>query len=480
MSHNLPAPIIYFVRVPVTISKHDSASPRSGIIDRLLRAFTDVRSGEGTTGLILLVNVFLVLTAYYLVKPIREGWLAVSDVGGLSKIELKAYSSFAQSILLLVIVPLYARAAGSWNRLQLVTYVSLFFCANLILFWIMRPADVARGWDAFAGIAFYLWVGIFGVTIVAQFWAFAADFYRFGRGKRLFPMIAIGASAGGAMGSWISEFTRSGTLDPYHLILLAVIPLGLATYLTGLAEKRGETTTTAEADAEEPDGPAAPGDEGVFEIIFGNRYIVYAALLAITMTWTVTNGDNILFGVINDSIEHEAANAGIVDAAELSNYRKSTITAFYGSLYFWVNISALVIQAFFVSRFLKYGGFRTLLFLTPFVSLLAYSLMALVPALAVIRVIKIAENSANYSVNNTARQLLWLPVTPAMIYKAKSAVDTLFVRLGDGFAALTILIGTRMLGAEPRDYLIFNILLVLVWTYLAYHLWREYRRIIPQ
>ena len=49
----------------------------------------------------MFANVFLILCAYYFVKPLREGWIVISDIGSLSKREFKAYSSFAQSPLLL-------------------------------------------------------------------------------------------------------------------------------------------------------------------------------------------------------------------------------------------------------------------------------------------------------------------------------------------------------------------------------------------
>ena len=74
--------------------------------ERVLRKFADVRPREGATCLILLGNIFLILVAFYLIKPVREGWLAVTDIGGLTKLEIKAYSAFAQSLLLVAILPL--------------------------------------------------------------------------------------------------------------------------------------------------------------------------------------------------------------------------------------------------------------------------------------------------------------------------------------------------------------------------------------
>ena len=83
-----------------------STSPLS-TNERFLSLFTEVKQGEGTTAILLFANVFLILLAYYFIKPLREGWIAISDVQGLSKMEVKAYSSFLQSIMLLFVCLLY-------------------------------------------------------------------------------------------------------------------------------------------------------------------------------------------------------------------------------------------------------------------------------------------------------------------------------------------------------------------------------------
>src|SRR6516225_6992835 len=70
-------------------------------LERALCLFTDVQPGEGVTALVMFANVFLILCAYYFVKPLRDGWLASSDGRGLSTMEMKAYTSFAQSVVLI-------------------------------------------------------------------------------------------------------------------------------------------------------------------------------------------------------------------------------------------------------------------------------------------------------------------------------------------------------------------------------------------
>ena len=95
-------------------------------VERCLRIFTDIRPGEGRTGLLMFANVLLILCAYYFVKPLREGWLAVSTVEGLTAMELKAYSSFAQTVLLVGVVAAYGRLVGRWSRSVLITRSTLF------------------------------------------------------------------------------------------------------------------------------------------------------------------------------------------------------------------------------------------------------------------------------------------------------------------------------------------------------------------
>ena len=144
--------------------------------DRLLAIFSDIQPGEGIVGFAMLGAVFLLLTSVYFLKPARDGLLAISGVPGLSDMELKAYSSFGQSLLLLGIVPLYSRFATALDRRSLARGLTLFFVSNLIVFWLLQPGLVVDH-APFLGIVFYLWFGVFNLLALVQFWSFAADFY---------------------------------------------------------------------------------------------------------------------------------------------------------------------------------------------------------------------------------------------------------------------------------------------------------------
>ena len=142
------------------------ASGRTGSsrFERALRLFTDVRTGEGATVVLLAANVFLLLTAYYFIKPLREA-LILDESGA----EIKSYASALQALILLGAVPAYGALAGRLPRRKLINRVTMFFVACLVAFFALGQLGLNLG------VAFFLWVGIFNQMVVAQFWSFAND-----------------------------------------------------------------------------------------------------------------------------------------------------------------------------------------------------------------------------------------------------------------------------------------------------------------
>ena len=182
-----------------------------GTLEKLLSYFADVRSGEGWSALLLTINVFLLLFAYYLLKTVREA-LILTEGGAY----VKAYSSAGQAALLMVLVPLYGFIGTKVVRIKLLTGLLLFFVANLVLFSFFG-ANGAR-----EGVVFYIWVGIFNVFVISQVWAFANDIYTEGQGKRLFPDDRRGQQPGRMAGSARRGAAGSAlNATPYQLQLLA-------------------------------------------------------------------------------------------------------------------------------------------------------------------------------------------------------------------------------------------------------------------
>ena len=103
-------------------------------------------------------------------------------------------------------------------------------------------------------------------------------------------------------------------------------------------------------------------------------------------------------------------------------------------------------------------------------------MIAFFPILGYIQVAKIFENSTDYSLQNTARQALFLPTSREIKYKAKAAIDTFFVRIGDVLSAIVVFIGTYWL-LNTKAFAMINVALVAVWLLLVAVIGRHYKKL---
>ncbi len=424
--------------------------------------------GEGRTASLMFAAVFLIMAAYYMVKPLREGWIATSAIGSLSRVEIKAYSSLAQSLILLAAVGLYAQLAARCSARALLSRSAIACATALAVFWLVQPGFLFGDIPG-VGIAFYLWVGMFGVFVVAQFWAFATDLYADERGRRLLPLVALGGTAGAAAGSWLH--TSLGALGPVGaqaILLLATLPLLAA---AGLAHVTARSLR-ARARARGPVRPRATS----LKRVMSDRFVLAAGVLALLLSWATTNGENLLFQVVQDGIR-TTADPGLDPASALQHSRAAT-AAFYGDFYFWTNLAALAVQLLATSRLLARGGLAAIIFVLPLLALLAAALLAVAPVLAILKWVKIAEQATDYSLNQTARQVLWLPADHELKIESKPTVDSLFVRLGDGMAALTALASSQFAGHATGIMVAVNLVLVALWLVAAVVVVREHGRLV--
>jgi AAA family ATP:ADP antiporter len=426
-------------------------------LERVLSVFADVRSGEGVGALLLTCNVFLLLGAYYLLRPARQA-LILTEGGAIAA----SYSAAAQALLLVGIVPFYGWLASRIRRVVLLTSTGLFFVANLGLFYLAGRAGASEG------VAFYIWLGIFNVFVISQFWAFANDLYTEGQGRRLFPLIGVGASLGAWVGaSAVAPLVRRLAFTPYTLMLSAAGVLLVALVLTVLVNRR----ETARADGQAAKADEVPlGKEGGLELVRKDPYLFWIAVLMIVLNIVNTTGEFLL----NRMVENEAiARFGTDAAARASS--QAFVGEFFGAFNANVSLVGFLLQLLATSRIMRYLGVRGALFVMPVIALVNYSIIAVVPWLAVVRVGKIFENSTDYSVQNTVRQALYLPLSREAKYKAKAAIDTLFMRAGDVLSAGIVAAGTAI-GAGLAGFAWLNVGLTVAWLAVAGRIAREHRK----
>ena len=440
-----------------------------GALDRILGVFADVRGGEAATALLLMLNIFLLLASYYLLKTIREPLILAAPGGGA---EVKSYAAAAIAGLLIILVPMYSALASRVSRVRLINFVTLFFIACLVVFFILSGSGVP------IGVPFFIWVGIFNLMVIAQLWAFANDVYTVQEGKRLFAIVGFGASLGAIAGSFVTgQLVKA--YGPYPFMLGAATLLAVCMVLTNIVSTREKRARSREPRTDEDAAAtgASPADKGLhgrsgFALVLQDRYLLLIGILMLLVNLVNTNGEYILGKTV---VTLYTAAHGIAAAGGLDE--KKVIGEFYGNYFTIVNVLSAIIQAFVVSRVLKYFGVRAALLVSPVVALVGYGAMAYVPVLAFIRGVKLAENSLDYSLQNTTRNALYLPTSREAKYKAKQANDTFFVRFGDVTSAGIVFAGTTWLGFAARQFALVNAALVLVWLVIAIVLGRRFQRL---
>ncbi|HEX7663723.1 MAG TPA: Npt1/Npt2 family nucleotide transporter [Polyangiaceae bacterium] len=433
------------VRLSPNEKEHGTAE---GVIARALNVFANVEPGEAVTALLMTFAVFSLLTAYYLLKTAREPLILLE--GGA---ELKSYIALGQSILLIPIVAGYTWIARKVGRLKLLAGIYLFFAMNLVLFAIMARAH------AKIGVVFFLWVGIFNGTAIAQFWSFANDIYTEEQGKRLFAIIGIGSSVGAVAGAKIAELLIKVAGTSMLMIVAAVILIGCIAIM-GVVEARvsGKSVKEEAKDAEKKDEKPIVDTDAVRKL-FKDKYLLLISGLTIVLNCVNKTGEYMLDREILKSVAHDEKLIGAVKA----------------DYFWWINLVGVLLQLFAVSRILKYLGVRGALFCLPIVSGIGYAASFVAPVFAIVRLAKIGENAVDYSVQSTANQTLYLVTDRTEKYVGKTAIDTFVVRFGDAFSSGFVFVG-KTLALSTRAFAGINLVVLVLWVVIVLAISRENKR----
>jgi len=394
----------------------------------------------------------IILICYYIIKVIREP-LVLSVPNGA---QWKSYAGAGQALALMGYVPLYAWFASQVNRRKLILGVNLFFLITMELFAVAVGMKVP-----YIGVAFFIWVGMFSLSLIAQFWSLGNDLYTEEQGKRLFPIIAIGATLGSPIGSELAKRLFKTHMAPEMILQVSAALLVISMIIYAIVQKRASADEREKKLAQEK-----LSKSGGFQLLFRSKYLLLIAGLLLILNLVNTTGEFIL----SSKVVEAADKLGAAD-------KTAFIGQFYGDYFFYVNIAAFLIQTFLVSRIVKYFGIAGVVLALPIIAFGAYTTIAAGVGMAIVRWMKTAENSTDYSVMNTARAMLWLPTSREEKYKAKQAVDTFIVRFGDLISAGVVFAGTNWLAFGARSFALVNVVLVILWLCLGVVLVRQYKKL---
>jgi len=429
---------------------------------RALRILTLIRPEELTKALLLTLNSFLIIFGYYQIKAVREGLLLAAHSAS-----VKSYLAIPQAVLLVFVIWGFAKLASKVPRHLLITWVTLFCISNLLIFDLLNLAGVSV---SILGIAFFIWIGMYNQMIPAQFWGFANDIYDEEQGKRIFPLIALGASLGGVSGPLVARklipvFGSYGMILTTAGILGFTILLSWAIHRLDLREDREGTGRPAESKA----SPLLPS--GGFRLIFKSRYLLYIALMIGLYNFINALGE-FMFSDLQQKMALRELGTAATGGIALQN-AIGTAFAGYQSL---GNTIGLGIQLVLVSRIFRWVGVAGALLFLPVIALGGYGYAAFGASLVLLKWIKAVENGTDYSLMKTTRSALFLVTRREEKYKAQAAIETFFVRAGDALCAGVVWAGTAALSFSIEGFAAINAAGVSLWILLCVLIAREHRR----
>ena len=378
--------------------------------------------------------------------------IELQRANALRPVEVKQYAAAGQALLLIAVVRGYSALAKRVGRTALIATVYLFFVSNLVVFAILARTHAA------IGVPFYLWVGVFNMTAVSQFWSLAADIYDLEQGKRLFGIVGVGGSAGAVVGARLAKsLAHQG---PAALMVAAAILLLVCTaLLIGIARR----ADCPRRQGHEPGRDEPVARDGLLRWLARDRYLLLIAALALLLNWVRSNGDYILDRTLLAAVaEAKATGAGAT----------VFVTTFKANYFEWVNITTLLLQLFVVSRVISRLGITAALLFLPVLAFGEYAVFLAAPILSIFLVAKVGESSLEYSVQNTGRQALFLDASRMEKYVGKTVVDTFVVRAGDALTALVIWSGRRA-ALSSQAFAALNLVLIVAWVSVVFAIRRE-------
>ncbi len=421
-------------------------------IGAISKRFVQIRPGEGRKVFLTFLYFFLIITAYYVIKPVSRS-LVLGELGS----RMVPYADLLCALLMGPVVTLFARCVDRIPKPRLVSLSFGVVIGILLLFWGL----VRQPWPWIAG-AFYVWVAIFSVLVVTLFWLVANDLYHPREAKRLFGFIGSGGILGGVVGSSIAA-VGARFLGTEQLIGLSVAILFGCWFVVRALWRSAPELLQERA----PDRAARRHDTflsnlGDFvKLLTRSRYLLL--LIAIVAINKIVA--TLIYYQLNPFIEQAFPDQDIR-------------TSFTGLFFGGINAAAFLIQFFLTSWILRRWGLTAALLALPVGLLGGTTALVFLPTLWLAAGTELYDASMNYSLQQTTKEVLYLPIDRSIRYKVKPFIDMVIFRFGKGVAAVIGIVMLDTLKWPPQALSYLCVPLVIAWLMVALWLRREYVAII--
>lgn len=417
------------------------------LVERGLARAVDVKPAE-VPGLVAAFSYhFLLFTAYYILRPIRD---SMGVTGGVENLD----DLFGWTLIgMIAAVPLFGWISGRFRRAQFLPWIYLFFGAQLIAFWALFTAQED---DAATARVFFVWVSVFNLFVISVFWSFMADLFNKEQGKRLFAFITAGASVGAMSGSAITSFLAESVGEVNLLLVSAAMLISTIFLMRFLLGWSGRQSVAGERFEERAIGgnPFA-GLKRVLTSPYLGGIAAFVFLMAAVNTFLYLQQAELL------SIHYPDGAAR---------------TAFLGRIELTMSIVTLFLQLFAVGRLTRRAGVATMIVVVPLFVVAGFLLISVSPTLATLVAVFIARRVGQYAIVRPCREMLYTTVDRESKYKAKNVNDTLVYRTSDFVVAKGHDAIVAAFGASLSGIALVGAGVAAVWAAVALGLGRAHER----
>jgi AAA family ATP:ADP antiporter len=374
-------------------------------LHRILGRFIEVRPEEVRVVAWCWFYIFSVMSSYYIMRPIRD---QAGVAGGVNNLPWL----FTGTLLGMLVLNIpFAYLVKKLPRSRFIPITYHFFAANIVLFAaLLHWSDAAQ--TIWVGRIFFIWVSVYNLFVVSVFWQMNVDLFSPEQGKRLFGLIAAGATIGAIVGSSLTA-SLARYVSPIFLLLGAAILLEVAVFSVGHLSRLSPTLQRQPV----TDSEEAPIGGTVFAGIihaFRSRYLINVSLFILLFAVTATFLYFQQLGIVSHSFSDRGAQ-----------------TAFFATLDLLVNILTLTVQLFLTGRIVLLFGVAAALGFLPALTIIGFGTLALLPTIAVVAIFQVVRRAGDYAIARPTREVLFTVLPREDRYKTKSFIDTVVYRTGD-------------------------------------------------
>lgn len=400
-----------------------------------------------------LAMFFLLFTGYFMLRPVRE---TLGVAGGVDNLQWLFTGTFLATV---AVLPLFGWVAARVPRARIVPWVFGAVVASLLGFGVsllLQPDDV------WAGRAFYIWVSVINLLLISLAWSVLADVFAPGEARRLFALVAAGASAGGLLGPVLAT-VLVGALGHGGLLLLSSLLIAAsAVAAVWLHRWRARHPLPERAAAAATQAPRALGGNpfaGATAVLRSPYLLgiaVFVVLLATVTTFLYFEQARLVAGLFPD---------------------RAAQTRVFGLIDTVVQTLSILTQVFVTGRIARRLGVGVLLVAVPLVMAFGFLwlALALAPVFAVFVVVMVVRRAGEYALVRPGREMLYTVVSAEQKYKAKNFIDTVVYRGGDALSAW-VKRALDVLGEHPQLAMFIGAGVAVAWAGAGLALGRAQRR----